>query len=184
MSQQVDHRIVAKLSEFFGEGIRSIKEMQRIINPYVKKELFRGENVPPPENRRFFPLARDIRNHMYRATTKLRLSKIDQENLSMKVKEWKKAAPTDLFYLQCYSEMQDVDDQKEQLFYNENGNRIDIKVGVGKYKNTRIYKENYNISRTKNPHTFATENLTLLKYTWDYQDQPPHVVTSSERVLE
>ena len=81
MSQQVDRRIVKKIYEFVGDGIRSVKEMQRILNLYVKNELFHGETVPPPEIRRFFPLDRDIRNHMYRATVKLKLSKIDQENL-------------------------------------------------------------------------------------------------------
>ena len=46
---------------------------------YVITELFSRENLPSPERRRFFPLTRDIRNHMYAATNELRMSKIDQE---------------------------------------------------------------------------------------------------------
>ena len=35
---------------------------------------------------------------MYTATNKLRLSKIDQENLHMKIIEWKKKSPKDHFF--------------------------------------------------------------------------------------
>ena len=132
MSQQVDRRIVKKIYEFVGDGIRSVKEMQRILNLYVKNELFHGETVPPPEIRRFFPLDRDIRNHMYRATVKLKLSKIDQENLYMKIDKWKKATPNDSFFFRSYKETQERDTGMERYFYDENGDRVDdSKVGLG-----------------------------------------------------
>ena len=50
-------------------------------------------------SRRFFPERRDLRNHMYRASVKLRFSKIDQENLSMKVDIWTKKEVKDTSYL-------------------------------------------------------------------------------------
>ena len=42
--------------------------MERVIRLFVKNEIFSDDNLPPQESRRFFPLSRDIRNHMYTAT--------------------------------------------------------------------------------------------------------------------
>ena len=35
---------------------------------------------------------------MYRAAVKLKFSKLDQENLELKVKEWQKESPSDFFF--------------------------------------------------------------------------------------
>ena len=91
MSQQVDERIIKKIHQHVGEGIRSVKEMERVIRLFVKNEIFSDDNLPPQENR-FFPL------HMYIPTNKLPLSKIDQENLHMKIIEWKKKLPKHHFF--------------------------------------------------------------------------------------
>ena len=125
MSQQVDGRIIKKIHQYVGEGIRSVDEMERVIKLYVKTELFTKENIPPPESRRFFQLTRDIRNHIYSATNKLRMSKIDQENLHMKVLEWKRKSPKDHFYFRSYGkERIETEEREERLFYNEHGDRI------------------------------------------------------------
>ena len=102
MSKQVDARIIKKIHHLVGEGIRSVAEMERYIRHYVKEELFRDRELPSIENRRYFPLEQDIRNHMYIATTKLRLSKIDQENLHLKILEWKKLLLTIHFFPQLW----------------------------------------------------------------------------------
>ena len=47
--------------------------MERVIRLFVKNEIFSDDNLPQQERRGFFPLSRDIRNHMYTATNKLRL---------------------------------------------------------------------------------------------------------------
>ena len=60
-----------------GEGIRTIKEMQRALRLYVKMELFEGQPPPRINSRQFYSEERDIRNHMYNATAKLRMSKVD-----------------------------------------------------------------------------------------------------------
>ena len=98
MSQKVDELIMKKIHQYVGEGIRSVEEMERVIRLFVKNEIFSDDNLPLQESRRFFPLSKDIRNHMYTATNKLRLSKIDQENLQMKIIEWKKKSPKDHFF--------------------------------------------------------------------------------------
>ena len=81
-----------KIHQYVGEHIRSVKEMGRVIRLFVKNEIFSDDNLPPQENRRFFPL------HMYITTNKLPLSKIDQENLHMKIIEWKKKSPKHHFF--------------------------------------------------------------------------------------
>lgn len=101
-SQKVDERIVRKIHELVGEGVRQVKEMMRHIQIFVKNELFRDEQVPPLSNRRFHPLENDIRNHMYIAAVKLRFAKLDQENLALKVDQWKKDYPADKFYFRGY----------------------------------------------------------------------------------
>ena len=85
-----------------GEGVRNIRDMERAINVFVKNDIFKGESLPPQTSRRFFPGRRDLRNHMYRASVKLRFSKIDQENLSMKVGIWRKEKAKDTFYFRPY----------------------------------------------------------------------------------
>ena len=39
---------------------------------------------------------------MYRAAVKLKLSKLDQENLELKVKEWQEESPSDNFFFRGY----------------------------------------------------------------------------------
>ena len=87
MSQQLDKRIFDKIKELVNEGVRDPKEMRRALEGYVRKEFFAGEQFPPATNRRFFPLKRDISNHIYLAAMKLRFSKIYQENISLKLSD-------------------------------------------------------------------------------------------------
>ncbi|EDO31857.1 predicted protein [Nematostella vectensis] len=57
-----------------------------------------GEDNPPPiTNRRYHPKDVDIRNTIYKATVKLMLSKIDQENLK-KIKGWNEENPEELLF--------------------------------------------------------------------------------------
>ena len=85
-----------------GEGIRNIKEMQRALRLHVKMELFEGHLPPPINSRRFYPEERDIRNHMYNAAAKLRMSKVDQENHAAKIENWEKRTSEDSFYFRAY----------------------------------------------------------------------------------
>ena len=93
---------MSKIRELVSEGVRSVKEVERHLQIYTKNELFRDKAKPTQENRRFYPIRRDIRNHMYLATVKLRFSKIDQVNSEQKVKEWKKETPCDHFMFRGY----------------------------------------------------------------------------------
>ena len=99
--------------------------MERVIRILVKKELFEGQACPPITCRRFHPESRDIRNHMFRATNKLKESRIDQENLFIKIKKWKDESPENFIYFRAYGK-NNSETTFEQLFFNENGDRIHV----------------------------------------------------------
>ena len=44
MSQQIDKRIVLKIHQLVGEGVKQVREMQRHIRIFVKMELFGTKN--------------------------------------------------------------------------------------------------------------------------------------------
>lgn len=100
--QPIDKRLVRKIEALVGEGVKTVGEMKRHLHQYVKHELFNGKKCPGKSNRRYYPGNVDIRNHMYRATVKHMLSKIDQENLEKKIEEWKIDSPEDsIFFRPC-----------------------------------------------------------------------------------
>ena len=51
--------------------------------------MFSGQALPLPTSRCFHSKNKDLRNNMYNATTKLRLSKLDQESQALKAEKWK-----------------------------------------------------------------------------------------------
>ena len=119
-----------KMKELVNEGVRDPKEMRIVLERYVWQELFAGEQLPPATSRRFFPLKRDISNHMYLGAMKLRFSKIDQENISLKLADWKKENPADHYFFRPYGDgrIKEHFHKSEQLFYKENGCRISGEV--------------------------------------------------------
>ena len=98
MLQPIDKSLVQKIHTLVGEGVKKVDEMKRHLRHYVKNDLFAGQNPPPVTNRRYHPKDVDIRNHMYKATVKQMLSKVDQENLEEKIKGWKQESPEDFFF--------------------------------------------------------------------------------------
>ena len=140
-----------------GEGIRNIKEMQRALRLYVKMELFEGQHPPPINSRHFYPEERDIRNHMHNAAAKLRMSKVDQENLATKIENWEKRTSEDSFYFRAYGYEKTSVDHKWRPFYNEHGDSISgvciffhfvcryMKFGLGacNYTNDDLHQRNF-----------------------------------------
>ena len=53
MSQKADVKIIKKVQDLIGEGVRNVREMERHIRIYVKDELFRNSELPLFENRHF-----------------------------------------------------------------------------------------------------------------------------------
>ena len=98
MLQPIDKSLAEKIHILVGEGVKTVDEMKRHLRHYIKNDLFAGQNPPPITNRRYLPKDVDIRNHVYKATVKQMLSKVDQENLEEKIKGWKEENPEDLFF--------------------------------------------------------------------------------------
>ena len=123
LSKNVDSRIINKIHQLVGEGVRGVREMERHIKIYVKSELFRGLRVPPSTNRRYHPKRSDIRSHMYHASVKLRFSKMDQENLELKIREWQKEQPEDDFCFRGYGDVTPNSDILQNVFAEDTENK-------------------------------------------------------------
>ena len=72
-------------------GIIDTAEEKRTLNYYLDYFLVKELGMKPhPYDRAFYPLNNDdIRNHVHRAKRALDLSKLDQDNMQLKIAEWK-----------------------------------------------------------------------------------------------
>ena len=71
-AQMIDKRLSTKIEQYVKEGILNVREMKRLLKIYVINDIFGKENIPAPNNRRFFPRYRIIRSHMVKIRKKLR----------------------------------------------------------------------------------------------------------------
>ena len=90
---------------------------------YILRPNFDAEQLPPGNSRRFYQEERDICNHMDNATSKLRMSKVDQENCSVLIEKWQKNNPGDLFFFRPYGTNISAD-STWRPFYNEHCDNI------------------------------------------------------------
>ena len=106
MLQRLDEKIIEKISELVGEGVRSVEEMKRHLRIFVKDDLFHGRQQPERNNRRYYPKGKTIKNHMYNATINSRLSAIDQDNVEEMIRQWKNEEHRsgDKFFFRPYKE--------------------------------------------------------------------------------
>ena len=65
------------IRKLFGEGIRNVKEVKRALQLDVETDLLADQQLPPLNSRWLFLEERDIRTHIYNATSQLRMSKVD-----------------------------------------------------------------------------------------------------------
>lgn len=91
--------MINKIGDLVGEGVRNIGEMKRHLKIYVKETLFNGQEQPNRNKRRYFPQMKTIRNHMYNATVRSRLSALDQDNVKLLFDNWTKENPEDIFFI-------------------------------------------------------------------------------------
>lgn len=130
MTQRLDEKVIRKIEELVSEGVRTVHEMKRHLKIYIKDELFRGKEQPLRDNRRYFPRAKTIKNHMYNAAMRARLSFMDQDNVTRLVEKWKceKASSNDRFYFRPYVEgsgefkntdLQNEEDSDDDISLNE-----------------------------------------------------------------
>ena len=69
------------------------------------------ECPPDPNDRSYFPIDNDLRNHIYMAKKAIQLSCLDQENLCLKIEQWKKTDPESTHYFRPYCLKSEVSEQ-------------------------------------------------------------------------
>ena len=89
MAQRVHPMLKQKIFQIVQEGLTNPQEVRKVLREYVKIEF--KENCPDMSNRSYFPTVEDVRNHIYLAKQGLQYSKLDQENLELKIKEWSRS---------------------------------------------------------------------------------------------
>ena len=100
-SQRMNDKVVAKIVELVAEGITEIHEVRRLLRHYVMHDLCR-ESSPNPNDRAYFPVDNDLKNHIYMVKRALQLSCLDQGNLRLKINEWKISDPKRTHYFRPY----------------------------------------------------------------------------------
>ena len=123
-----------KIHQLVSEGVTVVSEMKRALDHYVKYELCR-DSLPDPNDRAYHPTNNDIKNHIYRAKSKLQLSKFDQENLRLKINEWQKKAPSTMFFFHPFKKK----DAKEVLKEIQNENQVEDDNTMNEFDQSLLY---------------------------------------------
>ena len=101
LSQRMNEKVAAKIAELVAEGITEIHEVRRLLRHYVMHDLCR-DSPPNPNDRAYFPIDNDLKNHVYMAKRALQLSCLDQESLRLKIDQWKISDPESTHFFQPY----------------------------------------------------------------------------------
>ena len=146
-SQRMNEKVAAKIAELVAEGITEIHEVRRLLRHYVMHDLCR-ESPPNPNDRAYFPIDNDLKNHIYMAKRALQLSCLDQENLCLKIDQWKISDPesTHIFRPYLIKDAKDVDSSSvadEPTEKNTDGyfNGNDGGDGLGIITDTNNYEQ-------------------------------------------
>ena len=95
------------------QGITDSSEVKRALKFYVENHLSKQHGINPVDtDRSFYPTLRDIQNHIYKSKKQLELSALDQENLRLKIAEWKKNKSESLFYFRPYKRKTNADENE------------------------------------------------------------------------
>jgi len=109
----VHSTISKKIKDLVQEGAVDPNEIQRSLREYIKTH-FSEFSKPSVTDRAYYLTVNDICNYAHRAKIALQLSKLDQENLAFKMKEWSKSNSDDSLFFwpflkkDCNSNIKDV----------------------------------------------------------------------------
>ena len=93
MAQGVHTRIKQKIRELVLEGIYDPLEVQHHLNHYVCHSLC-SEQPPDRLDRAYYAELQVIHSHVSKAERSIQLSVQDQENIALKIEQWKKESPS------------------------------------------------------------------------------------------
>ena len=95
------------------QGITDSNEVKRALKFYVENHLSKQHGITPDEtDHSFYPTLGDIQNHIYKSKKQLELSTLDQENLRLRILQWKKDKTDSLFCFRPYKTKQ-IEAEKE-----------------------------------------------------------------------
>ena len=100
-SQRMNEKVATKISEIVGDGI--ISQVRSLLRQYVVHDLCK-DDVPDPNDRAYFPLDSDLKNHIYMAKRAIQLSCLDQENAKLKIEQWRKTDPDSTHFFHPFVE--------------------------------------------------------------------------------
>ena len=124
-SQRIHPLLTSKITEMVISGITSTSEVKRSLNFYATTVLAPQLGITfSKRNRAFNPTSTDVRNHIYIAKKSLELSKIDQENVRLKVEQFQKRDATSSFFFRPYIQQQ----ADTQLDSSESTPKLSTKV--------------------------------------------------------
>ena len=113
-AQRVHPLLIAKINDLVSSNICNVHEVKKILRYYTNNELAKELGFAPNEHdRAFHPDISDIKNHVHKAKRALELSKIDQENLRLKVNKWQSSDPDNKFFFRPYIEKSEHDTIKK-----------------------------------------------------------------------
>ena len=112
--QRIHPKLVDKIYELVAEGITNTQEVKRSLKHYVKHILC-PDPQPDITDRAYYPTTGDIQNHVYKAQRHCQLSKLDQENLQLRIEQWKMENPQTQFHFRPYKESSPPADKDNHL---------------------------------------------------------------------
>ena len=98
----MDPKISSKIAQLVSTGVTNDREMKRLLDDYIARELFPVRAKPFHTNRRYYPNRNVIRLKTYNAIILQSLSLIDLENIEEAVNLWTNITPSDKFFLRRY----------------------------------------------------------------------------------
>ena len=112
-AQRIHPELIQQINEMVLQGITDSSEVKRALKFYIENHLAKQHGINPVEtDRSFYPTLRDIQKHIYKSKKQLELSALDQENLRLKIQEWKRDKSESLFYFRPYKKSQSASEKE------------------------------------------------------------------------
>ena len=95
--------IITKISELVSANTTDVHEVIKLLKYHTDNQISKQLGFKPQtHDRAFYPNIIDIKNHVYQAKRALELSKLDQESLRLKIKEWEANDLESTFFFRPY----------------------------------------------------------------------------------
>lgn len=89
LSNRINENVKRKIYEIVNMGVTNINVIKKLLKSFVEAEFANKEIKPSKFDRAYYPLSKDIKSHIHTAIAAGKLSSLDQENLRIKIEEWK-----------------------------------------------------------------------------------------------